>query len=167
MEKIVYGKKLYVFNVFCDNCMYFSEIKGLELSADFGTLGFQSKWMELIFWVRPEKWHSNGSFKFACEIIIVSIVNVPDALICLHVMNKYAQWGYISRDASSIIGPSREKYLSKRSLIKHACSWCDVHIMLRTLNRQAKILLRVFICFLAKEFVISRTIASNVNNARI
>ena len=32
-----------------------------------------------------------------------------------------------------------EKYLSKRSLIKHTCSWRDKHIVLWTLNRQAKI----------------------------
>ena len=36
-----------------------------------------------------------------------------------------------------------EKYLSKRSLIKHTCSWRDKLIALRTLKRQAKIFLRI------------------------
>ena len=35
-----------------------------------------------------------------------------------------------------------EKYLSKRSLIKHTCSWRDKLIVLWTLNREAKIFLR-------------------------
>ena len=39
-------------------------------------------------------------------------------------MNKYVQWGYVSRD------------------IKHTCSWNDKLIALRTQNRQAKIFLR-------------------------
>ena len=36
-----------------------------------------------------------------------------------------------------------EKYLSKHSLIKHTCSWCDKLIVLWRLNRQAKIFLRI------------------------
>ena len=36
-----------------------------------------------------------------------------------------------------------EKYLSKRSLIKHTCSWRDKLIVLWTLNRQAKIFLHI------------------------
>ena len=36
-----------------------------------------------------------------------------------------------------------EKCLSKRSLIKHTCSWRDKLIALRTLKRQAKIFLRI------------------------
>ena len=44
-----------------------------------------------------------------------------------------------------------EKYLSKRSLIKHTCSWRDKLILLWTLNRQAKIFLRIsHYCTLAK-----------------
>ena len=40
-----------------------------------------------------------------------------------------------------------DKYLSKRSLIKHTCSWRDRLIVLWTLNRQAKIFLRnVYYC---------------------
>ena len=35
--------------------------------------------------------------------------------------------------------PSSEKYISKWSLIKHTCSWCDELIVLWTLNRQAQI----------------------------
>ena len=38
-----------------------------------------------------------------------------------------------------------EEYLSKRSLIKQSCSWCDKLIVLWTLNRQAKIFLRKLI----------------------
>ena len=34
-----------------------------------------------------------------------------------------------------------EQYLLKRGLIKHTCSWRDKRIVLRTLNRQAKIFL--------------------------
>ena len=36
-----------------------------------------------------------------------------------------------------------KKYLSKRSLIKHVCLWHDKLIVLWTLNRQAKIFLRI------------------------
>ena len=36
-----------------------------------------------------------------------------------------------------------EKYLSKRNFIKHTCSWRDKLIVLWTLNRQAKIFLRM------------------------
>ena len=36
-----------------------------------------------------------------------------------------------------------EKCLSKCSLIKHTCSWCDKLIVSWTLNRQAKIFLRI------------------------
>ena len=39
-----------------------------------------------------------------------------------------------------------EKYLWKRSLIKHTCSWRDKRVVLWTLNRQAKIFLPIFIC---------------------
>ena len=38
---------------------------------------------------------------------------------------------------------SHQKYLSKRSLIKHTCSWRDKLIALWTLNRQVKIFLRI------------------------
>ena len=41
-----------------------------------------------------------------------------------------------------------EKYLSKRSLIKHTCSWRDKLIVLWTLNRQAKIFLRISVIVL-------------------
>ena len=36
-----------------------------------------------------------------------------------------------------------KKYLSKPSLIKHTCSWCDKLVVLWTLNRQAKIFLHI------------------------
>ena len=41
-----------------------------------------------------------------------------------------------------------EKYLSKRSLIKHTCSWRDKLIVLWTLNRRAKIFLRISVIVL-------------------
>ena len=48
---------------------------------------------------------------------------------------------YISRDTSPIIGPDDGRniaiYISKRSLIKHTCSWRDKLIVLWTLNRKA------------------------------
>ena len=45
-----------------------------------------------------------------------------------------------------------EKYLQKRSLIKHTCSWCDKLNILWTLKRQAKIFLRIsLILLLAKK----------------
>ena len=37
-----------------------------------------------------------------------------------------------------------KKYLSKRNIIKHTCLWSDKLIILWTLSRQAKILLRIF-----------------------
>ena len=37
----------------------------------------------------------------------------------------------------------RAKYLSKRSLIKYICSWNDKLIILWTMNREAKIFLRI------------------------
>ena len=37
-----------------------------------------------------------------------------------------------------------EKYLSKRSLLKHTCSWRDKLIVLWILDRPAKIFLRIF-----------------------
>ena len=45
-----------------------------------------------------------------------------------HIMNKYVYLGYVSRDTSPIIGPT---------------CWCDEFILLWTLNRKAKIFLRV------------------------
>ena len=48
-----------------------------------------------------------------------------------------------------------EKYLSKRSVIKHTCSWRDKLIALWTLNRQAKIFLRIYIIFLRVKYIIS------------
>ena len=52
-----------------------------------------------------------------------------------------------------------EKYLSKRSQIKHTCSWRDKLIALWTLNRQAKIFLRILNYFLgrSKLFISGRT----------
>ena len=44
-----------------------------------------------------------------------------------------------------------EKYLSKRSLIKHTCSWRDKLIALWTLNRLAKMLLRIAFFIIFKE----------------
>ena len=41
-----------------------------------------------------------------------------------------------------------EKYLSKRSPLKHTCSWRDKLIILWILNRQAKIFLRIILFFL-------------------
>ena len=42
------------------------------------------------------------------------------------------------------------KYLSKRSLIKHTCSWRFKFIILWTMNRQTKILLGISKCIMGK-----------------
>ena len=50
-----------------------------------------------------------------------------------------------------------KKYLSKRSLIKHTCSWRDRLIVLWTLNRQAKIFLRILNISLSHHFPFFKT----------
>ena len=53
-----------------------------------------------------------------------------------HISFKYAQHNHLRCRGW-------EKYLSKRSLIKHPCSWRAKLFVLWTLNRQAKIFLRI------------------------
>ena len=60
-----------------------------------------------------------------------------------------------------------EKYLQKRSLIKHTCSWRDKLIILWTLKRQAKIFLRISLILLLAKKIWKKTVITAVtqNNA--
>ena len=56
-----------------------------------------------------------------------------------------------------------EKYFSKRSLIKHTCSWRYKLIVLRILNRQGEKILRISLCYVGLNFSLCVNITSQYN----
>ena len=73
----------------------------------------------------------------------LSVSFIVPVKVCIFPLNMHDIIIYVAR--------RWEKYLSKRHLIKHTCSWRDKLIVLWTLNRQAKIFLRVGIFSIASE----------------
>ena len=67
------------------------------------------------------------------------------------------------RDIIIYVARWREKYLSKRSLIKHTCSWRYKLIVLRILNRQEKKILRISLCYVGLNFSLCVNITSQYN----
>ena len=93
-------------------------------------------------------------------MICWSLRKKKECLLC----NVYFNTKSLSRHEQVCVW---EKYFSKRSLIKHTCSWRDKFIVLWTLNRQAKIFLHItfilsevnffkYFCFISMHVVLNK-----------
>ena len=99
-----------------------------------------------------------ASIKLYCLITLICLIILISHIAQLVLIRKFFTvsvqvriFPLNMRDIIIYVAWWLEKYFSKRSLIKHTCSWRDKLIVSWTLNRQVKMFLHIFSLCLLKE----------------
>ena len=116
------------------------------------------------FWSKLKLWSASqqclaisflSQSQFLTDILCSFDPDRSSQIFCVHfiVSVQVRIFPLNMRDIIIYVAQWWEKYLSKRSLIKHTCSWRDKVIVLWTLNRWAKIFLCMLFQFLKNLWV--------------